>query len=235
MLEGIRKQVMVRIQKNRSKADKWIGLVCPNTFKKINSYISVSGFYHAVSNGNGQYEVTYYQHRFTVDMAEKTCSCRFWQLSGLPCPHAISCIYYESKQLDEFIASCYHVDKYKSTYEHCLLPVEGRAAWPTSDREKPLPPRYVKMPGRPKKERKRDEGEKKKPPKGKLLKKGTVIRCRKCKGIGHNRATCERRAAAATASASESANATTTASAAAPGHTNVSSNLLLTGASTFTT
>ena len=40
MLEGIRKQVMVRIQKNRSKADKWIGLVCPNTFKKINSYIS---------------------------------------------------------------------------------------------------------------------------------------------------------------------------------------------------
>ena len=240
MLEGIRKQVMVRIQKNRSKADKWIGLVCPNTFKKINSYISVSGFCHAVSNGNGQYEVTYYQHRFTVDMAEKTCLCRFWQLSGLPCPHAISCIYYESKQLDEFIASCYHVDKYKSTYEHCLLPVEGRAAWPTSDREKPLPPRYVKMPGRPKKERKRDEGEKKKPPKGKLLKKGTVIRCRKCKGIGHNRATCERKAAAATASASESANATATASAASSamhplGHTNVSSNLMLTDVSTFTT
>ena len=40
MLEGIRRQVMVRIQENRSKADKWIGLVCPNTFKKINSYIS---------------------------------------------------------------------------------------------------------------------------------------------------------------------------------------------------
>ena len=40
MLEGIRRQVMVRIQENRSKADKWIGLVCPKTFKKINSYIS---------------------------------------------------------------------------------------------------------------------------------------------------------------------------------------------------
>ena len=66
------------------------------------------------------------------------------------------------------------------------------------------------MPGRPKKERERHDGEKKKkPPQGKLSKKGTAIRCRVCKGIGHNRTTCSRRTGSGNASggASQSGNA----------------------------
>ena len=205
MLEGIRRQVMVRIQENRSKADRWTGLICPNTFRKISTYIRVSGFCHALSNGANCFEVTHNGHRFTVNLNDRTCSCRFWQLSDLPCPHAISCIYFCSKQLDEFIAPCYYVSEYKKTYEHCMQPVEGRTSWPISDRERPLPPKYVKMPGRPKKERKREVGEKKKPAKGKMSKKGTIIRCRKCKGIGHNRSTCEKRTGSTSGSTRQSA------------------------------
>jgi len=65
------------------------------------------------------------------------------------------------------------------------------------------------MPRRPKKERKRQDGEKKKPPQGKLSKKGTTVRCRVCKGIGHNRTTCSRRTCSGNASggASQSGNA----------------------------
>ena len=60
------------------------------------------------------------------------------------------------------------------------------------------------MLGRPNKERKRQDEEKKKPPQGKLSKKGTVIRCRVCKGIGHNRTTCSRRTDFGNASAGAS-------------------------------
>ena len=65
------------------------------------------------------------------------------------------------------------------------------------------------MPRRPKKERKRQDGEKKKPPQGKLSKKGTTVRCRVCKGIGHNRTTCSRRTGSGNTSggASQSGNA----------------------------
>ena len=66
---------------------------------------------------------------------------------------------------------------------------------------------YVRMPGTPKKERKRQDGENKKPPQGKLSKKGTVIRCRVCKGIGHNRTTCSRRTGSGNASAGASQSA----------------------------
>ena len=64
------------------------------------------------------------------------------------------------------------------------------------------------MLGRPKEEKKRQDGEKK-PPQGKLSKKGTAIRCRVCKGIGHNRTTCSRRTGFGNASggASQSGNA----------------------------
>ena len=44
MLEGIRRQVMVRIQENRSTVDRWTRLIYPNTFKKISTYISIFGF-----------------------------------------------------------------------------------------------------------------------------------------------------------------------------------------------
>lgn len=140
MLEGIRRQVMVRIHENRNKAERWTSLICPNTYKKLMTYVTASGFCHAISNGNNCYEVTYWDHRFTVNLDERTCSCRFWQLSGLPCPHAISCIYYASRPLEEFIAKCYSVEEYNKTYAHYLQPVEGKAFWPVSNREKPLPP-----------------------------------------------------------------------------------------------
>jgi len=144
MLEGIRRQVMVRIHENRNKAERWTSLICPNTYKKLMTYIIASGSCHAISNGNNCYEVTYWDHRFTVNLDERTCSCRFWQLSGLPCPHAISCIYYASRPLEEFIAKCYSVEEYNKTYAHCLQPVEGNAFWPVSNREKPLPPQVCK-------------------------------------------------------------------------------------------
>jgi hypothetical protein len=146
---------MIRIHENRTKAERWTSPICPNTYKKMMTYITVSGFCHAISNGNNCYEVTYWDHKFTVNLEDIFCSCRFWQLSGLPCPHAISCIYYAGRCLEDFVARCYFVEEYNKTYAHCLQLVEGRAFWLVSDREKPLPPKYVRMPGRPKKERKR--------------------------------------------------------------------------------
>lgn len=78
-----------------------------------------------------------------------------------------------------------------STYEHCLEPVEGIHSWPVSKRPKPAAPSYVKMPGRPKKERRREPHEK--PKATRVSKVGTIIMCRRCKGIGHNKTTCAKR------------------------------------------
>ncbi|XP_066374845.1 uncharacterized protein [Miscanthus floridulus] len=188
MLETIRRKVMVRIQEQRTKSQKWTMVICPNINKKFNVYISMSAHCHAICNGNDKFEVQHFDNRFTVDLVSKKCSCRYWQLSGLPCCHAISCILFKTNCLDEYVADCYFVHHFNQTYSHCLNPVEGMNSWPASDREPLRAPGYVKMPGRPKTERRREPTEVRKATK--MSKTGTIIRCSKCRLPGHNKSTC---------------------------------------------
>ena len=43
MLEAIRRKVMVRIQEQKSKAERLNWGICPNIKKKLNAYIKMSG------------------------------------------------------------------------------------------------------------------------------------------------------------------------------------------------
>lgn len=187
MLETIRRKVMDRIHDQRAKSDRWKTMICPNILKKLNTYRKESGPCHAICNGAAQFEVKQGDHRFTVDLDKKECSCRYWQLAGLPCPHAISCIYFRTNTMDDYVAGCYSVHAFRSTYNHCLMPVEGMSNWPLSKMPVLKAPAYVRMLGRPRKERRREPTEK---PKGtRMSRTGTVIRCKKCKQVGHNKTT----------------------------------------------
>jgi len=86
------------------------------------------------------------------------------------------------------VADCYSIEHFKKTYAHCLEPVEGMQHWPASDNPKPIAPGYVKLPGRPKKERRKERHEK--PKATKLSKVGTVSKCSWCKCTTHNKRTC---------------------------------------------
>jgi hypothetical protein len=191
MLESIRRKVMVRIQEQRDKSDRLIGPICPNISKKLNTYIKLSQNCSAIYNGEDRYEVKYFDvHRFTVSLSEKTCSCRYWQLSGLPCPHAVVCIHHKTNSLDDYVAPCFRVSEFKKTYAYCLNPLNGMPMWPKSRRAPPVAPGYVKMPGRPKKERKREPHEK--PKATRVSKVGTVSKCSVCSSSGHNKTTCNK-------------------------------------------
>jgi len=126
MLEAIRRKVMVRIQEQRDKSDRLMGRICPNKMKKMNTYIKMSAYCHAISNGADKFEVKHWDHRFTGDLDKMTCYCRYSQLSGLPCCHAISNIYFKTNSLDQYIADCYTVENFQRTYTYCLHPVEGQ-------------------------------------------------------------------------------------------------------------
>ena len=151
----------------------------------------MSAYCHAISNGADKFEVKHWDHRFTGDLDKMTCYCRYWQLSGLPCCHAISNIYFKTNSLDQYIADCYTVENFQRTYTYCLHPVEGQKSWPISDRPKLKAPGYIKMPGSPKTQRTREPHEK--PKATKVSRVGSVMRCGKCKCTGHNRASYDRR------------------------------------------
>lgn len=94
MQETIRRKIMVRIQENNDKWPKWTGTVCPNIMKKLEKMINELAHCAAISNGNNCFEVTQrMQYRFKVDLTNWTCSCRYWQLSSLPCAHVVCVIH----------------------------------------------------------------------------------------------------------------------------------------------
>lgn len=148
MLEEIRRKVMVRIQEIRTQLDMWTGNVCPNSMKKMKKSINQSAYCYAIWNGNDSYEVKSREHKLKVNLEEKTCSCRHWPISGLPCSHAIACIYYHTNNLYDYIAKCYHAEEFRKNYEHCVEPVEGMPAWPISNRPRPSALGHISLPGR---------------------------------------------------------------------------------------
>ena len=159
--------------------------------------IEMSGKCIVLWNGEDGFEVQEREDRkYIVNLQKRECTCRYWQLSGLPCCHAISSIYKSSEKLDDYIAPCFTKTAYMKTYAHVLQPVEGPANWPISDMPRPFPPAHVKMPGRPKTQRRREQWEK---PKGtKLSKVGIKMTCRLCGNSTHNSRKCPKNPEAGT-------------------------------------
>lgn len=161
MLEGIRTKVYVRIQQNRTKSTRWTSKICPNILKKMNKYIDLAQNCSGIWNGKNGFEIRQKDKRYTIDIEKRTYSCRYWHLAGIPCAHAITALFLSSRPAENYIADCYSVVEYNKIYDHCMMPMEGMDQRPI-DQRKPQPPAYVKMPGRPRKERRRELGEAKK-------------------------------------------------------------------------
>lgn len=70
-----------------------------------------------------------------------------------------------------------------------LRPMKGALYWPHTDLPDILPPKARRMPGRPKKARRQEEGEV--GAGGKISKKGIELRCSLCLTPGHNKSTCK--------------------------------------------
>lgn len=87
--------------------------------------------------------------------------CRRWQLDGIPCHHAIACCRSERMDPEELVHSCYTIETYKEVYAFTMVPLRGREHWEKVQGVFVNPPLYIKVMGRPKKNRKKTPEEKK--------------------------------------------------------------------------
>jgi len=121
-------------------------------------------------------------------MNEGKCTCRKWDLTGIPFCHAVSCAAWLKEDPAKFVHPYLHRDHYLKSYEGAIFFYQGERHWPQHDF--PLdPPPITIGPGRPKKNRRRDPHEDPKKP-GKLSKHGSQMSCGTCKQLGHNKRSC---------------------------------------------
>ncbi|XP_048132104.1 uncharacterized protein LOC115725945 [Rhodamnia argentea] len=202
MLEAIRTTLMVRMyEKSQLMVDSRDEL-CPRIRGKVEEAKMKSGCCVAKPCIGGKFEVEVDDDRFEVDLRGMTCTCRQWDISGIPCSHAISCINYMKHEINQYVDDCFKKEAYERCYRFPLPTLSGKKMWPLSLEEPILPPPFGKLPGRPKKQRnKQGENIEKRTRKGKamvhpntdpnkLTKVGVIISCSNCHDSGHNKRTC---------------------------------------------
>lgn len=181
---------MVRMQKKREQMEKWEGTLCPRVVEKLEANKLQHRYWRTTFNGFTEFEVINGVNGYVVDFTEMTCICRLWELSGIPCPHAVSVIYYMKEEPEKYVSSWYHIELTRKAYDYYVKPLNGERMWKMTPFDKFLPHMARRMPGRPKKNRTMELHEDLKKNPLEISRKGRRMKCKKCGEYGHNQRTC---------------------------------------------
>ncbi|KAK9077857.1 hypothetical protein SSX86_006195 [Deinandra increscens subsp. villosa] len=187
MLEDIRVAIMTRlVNKEREMVNKDF-IVCPRVQKKLDKEKAKAYKCNISPSTKVLFQVKELDE-VCVDIEKKTCTCRKWNLTGIPCFHACAVYGFLQLPVEEYVDHYYSKEMYLKAYENYIPPLPSEKYWPQVDL--PLDPPPIKIgPGRPKKNRKKDPHEDPKKP-GKLTRHGVKMSCSVCKSRTHNIRTC---------------------------------------------
>ncbi|KAH9753011.1 SWIM-type domain-containing protein [Citrus sinensis] len=175
ILEHIRRQLMVRIERLNQSS---------NEARRIKVFGGRGELFECCQAG---------YRNILVHITDGTCECGMWQVSGVPCKHAVAAILHKGGQPENYVHHYLTKESFMMTYMGTINPIPDECAWPEVEAE-PSPdvvvpvkvgPPDIKAPvGRPKKKRTKEPGE------TKLTSKRFTIKCSACRCLGHNKRGC---------------------------------------------
>jgi len=194
MLEDIRVKTMERLAAKEVAVRKWKDDgFSPKSELLFIQYLKISKICKVSGNGDNGYEVTEGADRHIANLREKKGTCRTWDLTGIPCPHAIKAMKHKKMIPKKEIHWYYSKEAALAVYKHKLQPVRGEPFWKCDPLHAIEPPELVKLVGRPKlmREREKDEAVKRQGV-WKQTRKGKMMTCSNCGEQNHNARGCEK-------------------------------------------
>ncbi|KAK8936506.1 hypothetical protein KSP39_PZI012203 [Platanthera zijinensis] len=133
--------------------------------------------------------------KWVVDLPNSCCSCNKWNLTGIPCVHAIACIFYKREDIESYADYWFKKTTYLKAYEHMLSPIKGQLEWPNSNLI-PIVPWFAnqKKAGRPKSHARSLEKDEIDTKKYDLKRHGCRYTCSNRGEKGHNKKGCSKSA-----------------------------------------
>ncbi|CAL9756502.1 unnamed protein product [Musa acuminata subsp. burmannicoides] len=192
MMECIRRQLMTWFNERREASLQWTSILVPSAERRVSDAIECARGYQVGRANEAEFEVVS-PHEGTniVDIRNRCCLCRGWQLYGLPCAHGVAALLSCRQNVHRYTESCFTVATYRKTYSQTIHPIPDKSLWKEmSDANQEgdnkieiviNPPKSLRPPGRPRKKRVRAED------RGRVKR---VVHCSRCNQTGHFRTTC---------------------------------------------
>lgn len=188
VIETIRRKLMEFIYTRKMDSDQWSSNLTPSAEENLQRSLVNSRSLEVVLSHSSCFKV-----RDTLDMINVVnlenwdCSCREWQINGLPCLHAVAAIEHVGKNVYDYCYRYFTTEAFKVTYSESINPIPplDRCMKRESSPVLVHPPCVTRPVGRPK--------ERKYALKSNQAVKRT-LQCSKCKKLGHNKRKCKQSA-----------------------------------------
>ncbi|MED6174966.1 hypothetical protein PIB30_119138 [Stylosanthes scabra] len=191
MMECIRRQLMTWFNERRETSMQWTSILVPSAERRVAEALERARTYQVLRANEAEFEVIAHDGTNIVDIRNRCCLCRGWQLYGLPCAHAVAALLSCRQNVHRFTESCFTVATYRKTYSQTIHPIPDKSLWKELSEGDPNaanalnvvinPPKSLRPPGRPRKKRVRAED------RGRVKR---VVHCSRCNQTGHFRTTC---------------------------------------------
>jgi len=199
MLEMITKQLQRRYQLKRYGIKTLKGKLCHRIVDKLEAIREEAANCLSRYTGDDLFEVEQGRRTYVMDLGKRTCGCRKWEMTGIPCAHAHSAIIFHGHKPEDYVDHCYSIEMYKKAYALIIYPVPSEEQWIRTNHGVLESPRLRVTLSRPRKGRTRAPDESRDPKNPHRMRKfglrkfGLRGKCGYCKMLGHNSRTCPRK------------------------------------------
>lgn len=99
MIEIIRKKLMRRYQLKRERINTYTGQLCQREMEELEE----ASYCCLTYAKEGCFEVKCHLKQYVVNLPRCTCTCRKWDMTGIPFAHGSSTIIYDGRNSKDFV------------------------------------------------------------------------------------------------------------------------------------
>jgi hypothetical protein len=188
MLVGIYDKHMVRFDGKREGGLTSAWEIAPYYAEKLEVMKKYSRDCVPKRSDMGLWQVQSGKVTHEVNMVSRTCSCRKWQMTGLPCNHAVSAIHKSRMHPEDFVSEFLKKSMYMKSYNPVFYPMPAQHGWTKTDTVDIMPPAFKDhLKGRRQEKRRKGKFE---VPKPRDTSRMATITCSNCSVQGHKYTSC---------------------------------------------
>ncbi|KAG0476697.1 hypothetical protein HPP92_013538 [Vanilla planifolia] len=189
VIKRIHVKLMQEFDQRRERGKTWTCVLAPSAEIRLLEAKQAGCCYQVLRSDEIEFEVLSADRSHIVNIGTHSCSCRDWQLYGIPCSHAVAALLSCKKDVYEYTDRHFTVASYRETYSQAIKPIPERNKW-ANETECRIgdeagivrPPKFRRPPGRPEKKRLCME---------ESTREKHTVRCSRCNQTGHYKRTCK--------------------------------------------